>query len=663
MTLHFTSGTSTAANASAYQVTGGEWASGEIQWSNKPAADTLLESNISHNNVTGYTFSCLTAVRHWYTGDTTGQNENYGIMLRYYDETTDDYNAVYSADYTDESKRPKLVISYEEATVSVLQGYTCSLMMPETTGTVIWSSDDTNVATISSTGVVTGVKAGKTTVTASVGETVYQTYTVYVTIQDGVYQIKYSNASLYLATSGGTAENTPVHLAEHATSGIAQVRQLWKIKYLGDGYYSIRPMHKLDMALHVTSNAVDIKTAGTTDTLAGVALADRWGIEQTEDSFYLKYVNTSSLCMKPADGMIYAGMSVVTANNSGLSSFKWDLELVTGMFLHDSNSEPADLPASIDVEVEMGGTYTQSQLGFTLTPSNLTVGWTTDNSAISVNSAGNLVAGERGIAAITASATDGSTQYTFQMTVTSIETIYVKNYYDSTYVGNTEKINNIYTAVEFLNLTYTDTFQLRFVMDGAPVQYADAGVDICPLGTEDCTTSCGESCLTHHKNIFRIALEMYNNYFERNHVVVMWSDSPEETFCVSNSTAHSVNEDALAATIWVDGEPLPVVQVLRNEEASDNGEVSMAINLAHEVAHTLGLKEIYFNEYGDDEPVGENNTVHSVYDDDYRCIMKYYNGYYPPALYYEVLGGDESALCNYCIEKLKTEVPLDAYES
>ena len=46
MTLHFTSGTNTAANASAYQVTGGEWTSGTIQWSNKPAANVLLHSNI-----------------------------------------------------------------------------------------------------------------------------------------------------------------------------------------------------------------------------------------------------------------------------------------------------------------------------------------------------------------------------------------------------------------------------------------------------------------------------------------------------------------------------------------------------------------------------------------------------------------------------------------
>ena len=65
-----------------YQVTGGEWDPTTIQWTNKPAANILLESNISNNDRTKYQFSVLTAVQHWYDGDPTGQNENYGIMLR-----------------------------------------------------------------------------------------------------------------------------------------------------------------------------------------------------------------------------------------------------------------------------------------------------------------------------------------------------------------------------------------------------------------------------------------------------------------------------------------------------------------------------------------------------------------------------------------------------
>ena len=52
MKLTMVSGTSLAYNANAYQVTGGEWDPTTIQWTNKPAADVLLESNISNNDRT-----------------------------------------------------------------------------------------------------------------------------------------------------------------------------------------------------------------------------------------------------------------------------------------------------------------------------------------------------------------------------------------------------------------------------------------------------------------------------------------------------------------------------------------------------------------------------------------------------------------------------------
>ena len=119
MTLNMVSGTSTAYNAKAYQVTGGEWTSASLQWSNKPAATVLLAENISHNNKTKYQFSCLAAVQHWYDGDTTGQNENYGIMLCYNDTTIADYNSVYSADCSDANSRPLLTITYTPIYVDV----------------------------------------------------------------------------------------------------------------------------------------------------------------------------------------------------------------------------------------------------------------------------------------------------------------------------------------------------------------------------------------------------------------------------------------------------------------------------------------------------------------------------------------------------------------
>ena len=52
MRLTMVSGTSLAYTANAYQVTGGEWDPTTIQWTNKPAANILLESNISNNDRT-----------------------------------------------------------------------------------------------------------------------------------------------------------------------------------------------------------------------------------------------------------------------------------------------------------------------------------------------------------------------------------------------------------------------------------------------------------------------------------------------------------------------------------------------------------------------------------------------------------------------------------
>lgn len=115
--LALTSGTSTMHNASAYMVTGGDWASGTINWSNMPAADTLLHSNVApfNSDVDGnniYFFTVSNAVHTWYNNSPTGTNSNYGFMIRYHDETIADYNAIYSADCATESSRPYLTIIY-----------------------------------------------------------------------------------------------------------------------------------------------------------------------------------------------------------------------------------------------------------------------------------------------------------------------------------------------------------------------------------------------------------------------------------------------------------------------------------------------------------------------------------------------------------------------
>ena len=404
MTLHLTSGTSTAANASAYMVTGGSWESGEIQWSTMPAANTLLQSNISHNDRTGYTFSCLTAVQHWYDGDTTGQNENYGIMLRYYDETVEDYNAVYSADHTDASLRPSLTITYQppSSSVRILEGGTHSLSIQNVSGDITWVSDDTSVATVDSSGRATGIKAGKTAITASVDGIVQKRFTVYVTIADGVYYIK-NGTTLCLGTYGRIADGTDTWLFAKATSGRTQLNQLWKITYLDYGYYSIRPMYKLDMGLcsaNAAPGIVEITTLGASNTFSDISRSYRWTINYDSNGYMIRCAGASYLSMQGS--MPYPEASVVTKEYTpSESGFIWQLEKVTET---PNQVLLLDVKTGATIEdvihyIEVADTLSLADLGITTSfvcPYSIdqSISWSSNNpSVVSVDSSTGAITG------------------------------------------------------------------------------------------------------------------------------------------------------------------------------------------------------------------------------------------------------------------------------
>ncbi len=111
--LTITSGTSTANPLDAYTVNV-PWSVDTITWDNQPSMSNLTccWSNIEHNDLSYFSFPITGAVQLWYDGSTIGQNNNYGIMLCYSNENINDYNAVYSSDYPDESKHPSLTITY-----------------------------------------------------------------------------------------------------------------------------------------------------------------------------------------------------------------------------------------------------------------------------------------------------------------------------------------------------------------------------------------------------------------------------------------------------------------------------------------------------------------------------------------------------------------------
>lgn len=79
----------------------------------------------------------------------------------------------------------------------------------------------------------------------------------------------------------------------------------------------------------------------------------------------------------------------------------------------------------------------------------------------------------------------------------------------------------------------------------------------------------------------------------------------------------------------------------------------MAIVLAHEIAHTLGLEEMYDNKKYPD---------HDGDEDEMQCIMEETEISGICGLYEKINNGGD-AFCADCIAELTEAIPDDAYES
>lgn len=446
MTFWLTAGQSTGSNASAYMVIGGDWSSSTITWANMPNAPGPVSVNISHNNLTKYEFSCTYAVRTWYTGSTTGQNKNYGIMLRYYDESINDCNPVYSADYTTASKRPSLTITYQvpNDNANVLEGATHPLNDHTISGTISWSSDNVNVATVNSNGQVTGIKAGKATISASVDGTVQKTYIVYVTIPSGVYSIKSMSTNFYLGTYGGISENTNTRLLSKSSDGLSQVQQLWKITYLDSGYYSIRPMHKLDMGLTVASKSAVISSISTEDTIASVPLVNRWTIQYNASGYQFLHTGTISQALCPADGTSSPGLGVTVAVGQSSNTFRWTISKLSsppsGAYLYDTSTDGVvNYPTKYVVKGQSKTLSDYNLLPISYSRLNNIQSFTwdvedDDSQYVAVNASTGKVTGKSaGTATIIGAGTGGSVKIRIVVLPFADGTYYLKNRHTGTY--------------------------------------------------------------------------------------------------------------------------------------------------------------------------------------------------------------------------------------
>ena len=306
-------------------------------------------------------------------------------------------------------------------TYSLLVSETASLLtdtIPSGT-TVTWSSQNTDIATVSSSGVVTGVKAGTARINASVNDgtsTVVKQVSVYVIIENGVYYIKNNATSKYLHVNNSSiAENAGLVVSTKLTSDPARLAQLWRINYLGEGCYSIRPMHKLDMCLQRYGLGVAIGTRGTTENVSELSALAQWRISGVSSGYKL-------------DSRSYTGnylyVNGTAVSLGGTSNNVWSLEKLSsvpsGVLLYNTKNWIApESTVTFVAAVYSGSTLNQG------------VTWTSSNTDVAtVNSSGVITGVAAGTSVITVKSmynTNWSCIFSIHVSAVPNGTYFIKN--------------------------------------------------------------------------------------------------------------------------------------------------------------------------------------------------------------------------------------------
>lgn len=179
-------------------------------------------------------------------------------------------------------------------TYSILEGETWqSFCCPVTEfgDTVTWQSDNTRSVAVDSTGHITAGTAGIATVYADIehadGVHSFHSCTIYVVIADGVYGLNNvsNNYRLEYEDITDLSEGARLEVYDSGTAVPVQGFRMFKIKYLGEGLYSIRSMMDCAMGWTGPSTSLVMTTIGTSDDT--VPATAKWLIKSNANGYYI----------------------------------------------------------------------------------------------------------------------------------------------------------------------------------------------------------------------------------------------------------------------------------------------------------------------------------------------------------------------------------------
>lgn len=426
------------------------WTETSVTWNNIGAHTTSVNYGNTMYNGQWTAFNITNLVKAWKSGT---YSANAGFIMTNGNETKD--KCFCSSEYSTSASRPYVVMTYDTAislnytSTSIVEGGTRTLVATTKPSgqAVTWSTSNSSIATVSSSGVVTAKKAGNATITARTvgadGITRTATCTIYVYIANGVYYIKNLNSNYYLQVKyGGIANFNDVYQYSKysdSTNNTYKIRQMWKTYYLGNGRYSIRPLNKLDMGLDVTGSNVDIYNIGTSDTLYSVPSCAEWTISWYSTGYIFKNTGSNNKTMQIENASTLSGATVVAAAYSTSVNCRWGLTKVSsppsGMYLYDTNTKSIITTATKYVAPRESRTLSEQSIAVVSYDGlniSQTFSWTpVDGSFVSVDSSGSITGKSSGTTTIAAKKVLNGTTYSISYTVITTPiangTYYIQN--------------------------------------------------------------------------------------------------------------------------------------------------------------------------------------------------------------------------------------------